>query len=561
MWGALVLAVAVGFGLWLLHHQALDAELRMLDSLAAAMAAQADGTLDVAGGALRATRDALRTGQLVPGSASAQAMLHARTPALPQFQALVVVDRQGRLLASSEPGALPAGLLAWLDEVAPAHQAPAHADEVVVSSPHAGGWHGQTSIGVSMPWHNLQGEVQGWVVLLVGAEFLDGRFRQIAPAADVALAIYRQGRGLVSDGPGDGSAHLLPAALLDSLWARPGLVPPALATLPEGQQRLVAARMLQRHALMVLITRDASAALSEWQLQAWLVSGLTCLGVCVTWWLVLRNRREHRLRQASEAALAQEQERAVRAFQAAREGHWEWNPGSQRSYMSPRMRELMGEARSDPVLRTPALWECPLLHPQDVDVLHQAFGLDGQGPLAALDCTFRVLASAEPRVWRYVHARGHAWYDERGQVQLVSGTAVDVSQEMQARRQRQQLEQQLQRARKLEALGTLAGGVAHDFNNILASVTGYAELARDSVADASPLARQLDQVLHAAQRGKALVERILSFSRGHARQHTVFWLQPVVEQTLHALQAQVPERVRLHSRLEAPDVAITQPRG
>lgn len=118
------------------------------------------------------------------------------------------------------------------------------------------------------------------------------------------------------------------------------------------------------------------------------------------------------------------------------------------------------------------------------------------------------------------------------------------------------LQRRLGRVRTLEALGTLAGGVAHDFNNILAAVLGYGEMAREGAAPGSALARQLDQVIAAALRGKAVVERILAFSRGATRPAAVFALEPMVEQTLALIAATLPAGVRIERRLDAPGACV-----
>jgi signal transduction histidine kinase/ActR/RegA family two-component response regulator len=118
------------------------------------------------------------------------------------------------------------------------------------------------------------------------------------------------------------------------------------------------------------------------------------------------------------------------------------------------------------------------------------------------------------------------------------------------------LQRRLSRVRTLEALGTLAGGVAHDFNNILAAVLGYGEMAREGAAPGSALARQLDQVIAAALRGKAVVERILAFSRGGSRPAAVFLLEPVVEQTLSLLAATLPAGVHIERHLQAPGACV-----
>lgn len=119
------------------------------------------------------------------------------------------------------------------------------------------------------------------------------------------------------------------------------------------------------------------------------------------------------------------------------------------------------------------------------------------------------------------------------------------------KRAQQALQTQLARTSKLESLGTLAGSVAHDFNNVLAAIVGFGEMAQDAALPDSNQARHLERVLQAALRGKALVERILAFSRGGAHTAIVFELEPVIKEVLALLAASLRPGVVLEQQLDA----------
>ncbi len=546
----LLVVAAVALGLWALRRQTLDAELRHVASLAGAMAAQADATLDTADAALRATREELARGLLQPGSAEADALLRARLASLPRFRALSVTDATGHVVARSQPKPRDDTALAGRDFFRAARDAPAGSLHLSLPYPVGSGAAARQAIGVATDWRDAAGRFQGVLLLDADPEFLDRDFPLLAPSPDTHLAIYRSDLALIADGPGDNTRGRAPDALAASLWRDAALGTARAVALPDGTVRLAAARPLARSRLLLVVSRDRAEALDAWTNQAVLAGALAAFAMAVTVLLMLRSAREQAWRRDAQAQLAAEQARALRAFQAAQEGAWEWDPSTQQTHLSPRMKALLGLARDAPAAR--ALHLHPTLHPEDVDALQAALLAHQQGHTGSFDHVFRV--RRPDGGWRHVRARGLALQGEHSV--LFSGTATDVSDDVRAREERARLEDQLARARRLEALGTLAGGVAHDFNNILASVLGHGELARDAAAHDPDQARRLDHVLQAGQRGRALVERILAFSRGAPRERLPMRLQPVVEEVLQMLQASLAPGIVLDAALSAPELVI-----
>ena len=102
------------------------------------------------------------------------------------------------------------------------------------------------------------------------------------------------------------------------------------------------------------------------------------------------------------------------------------------------------------------------------------------------------------------------------------------------------LEKQLLQARKMEAIGVLAGGIAHDFNNLLASISGYAQLIKLKSSQQDYVHRNVDFILQTTERGKELVEHILTFSRQRPKEKSVFPLHLIVKESLRILEGSLP---------------------
>jgi PAS domain S-box-containing protein len=100
----------------------------------------------------------------------------------------------------------------------------------------------------------------------------------------------------------------------------------------------------------------------------------------------------------------------------------------------------------------------------------------------------------------------------------VSVLSMDLTERRRAEEKQAKAEEALHRSQKLEAIGRLAGGVAHDFNNVLGVITGYGELARKEIPEGHPSRPRLENMLKAAERAAGLTRQLLAFSRKQIQQ-------------------------------------------
>lgn len=107
------------------------------------------------------------------------------------------------------------------------------------------------------------------------------------------------------------------------------------------------------------------------------------------------------------------------------------------------------------------------------------------------------------------------------------------------------LEGQLRQTQKIEAIGTLAGGIAHDFNNMLGVIIGCSELAMDGIEEVSLPRADMERVLDAGLRAKALVRQILTFSRQGESELKPLILQPFIKEVVKFLQTTLPPSVEI----------------
>jgi signal transduction histidine kinase len=110
-------------------------------------------------------------------------------------------------------------------------------------------------------------------------------------------------------------------------------------------------------------------------------------------------------------------------------------------------------------------------------------------------------------------------------------------------KEKTELKKQLQQAQKMESIGTLAGGIAHEFNNILFPIIGYTEMCMYDVPENSKTRKNLESVLKSADRAKDLIQQIQNFSTKGAQKRKPLKIQYIIKETLKLLRASLPATI------------------
>ena len=141
----------------------------------------------------------------------------------------------------------------------------------------------------------------------------------------------------------------------------------------------------------------------------------------------------------------------------------------------------------------------------------------------------------------------------------------DITGRKRAEEQREKLEQQLRQAQKLEAVGSLAGGVAHDFNNLLMVISSYAEMLQEQLGPDKNSQRYTQQILKASRRAASLTQQMLAFSRKQVLEPRVIDLNATIEDTANMIKRLIGDDIEMVFRpgkplslMEADPGQITQ---
>lgn len=268
-------------------------------------------------------------------------------------------------------------------------------------------------------------------------------------------------------------------------------------------------------------------------------------------WLMVSNRRTSdggiagvrvditALKQA-QAALRASQESLEQAQEIGGIGSWDLDLGTGEFTLSRELYRMRGIPEGVRATRETIR---PSTHPEDVAALDAWFAAHARGEdPGAIE--FRVVR--DDGTTRTIRSDGRGVRDAQGIIRHVAGTSQDVT-------ERRSIERQLAQAQKMEALGNLTGGMAHDFNNVLGVITGNLDLLRRIVAE-DPVALEVcDEALGGATRGAEMIRRLLAFARRQSLRPERTDVNELLLETTRLLRRTLGSSIELRTQF-APNV-------
>jgi len=219
---------------------------------------------------------------------------------------------------------------------------------------------------------------------------------------------------------------------------------------------------------------------------------------------------------------------------AARLGHYTLDMATGRWESSEVLDDILGIDASFPKVMEEWL---RIIHPEDRETV-VAHLSDIMLPHQVFELEFRVIRLADQHE-RWVRGHGRLEAAAPRHKRRIIGIIQDIT-------ETKKLERQLLQSQKMEAIGQLAGGVAHDFNNMLGVIIGYAELIRTSLSPDSPILKNMLLIERAANKSRDITRQLLAFSRKQIIAPKLADLNQLIEGTVKTLIRLIGENIELH---------------
>lgn len=239
-------------------------------------------------------------------------------------------------------------------------------------------------------------------------------------------------------------------------------------------------------------------------------------------------------RRMSEKALRESNDNFHQLADNITDAFWVRSPDMKTiHYISPAFEEIWGRP-VETYYKNPDQWQEAIVPEDRPAVLAEYAALTGDA--RDFEVEYRI---ARPNgELRSVRSKGFQVRDSSGKVTRLAGVITDLTEQ-------RQLENQFRQSQKMEAVGVLAGGVAHDFNNMLTAINGYSELALRSLPASDPVRSNIEEIKKAGVRATMLTNQLLAFSRRQLLRPELVHINETVAETSNMLKRLIGEDVEL----------------
>lgn len=247
-----------------------------------------------------------------------------------------------------------------------------------------------------------------------------------------------------------------------------------------------------------------------------------------------------------ERALEKSEQRLSLALKGAKCGLWDWNVLENKVHFDRNFYQISGYA-PDSFPQTHDEWK-QRIHPEDIGSVKSALKDYVSGKTKSFSVEFRFLK--QDASWMWILGQGEVFeWSADGKPQRLSGLQIDIHDRKIAEQERLALEAQLRQKYKMEAVGVMAGGMAHNFNNNLSIILGNVELSKMKMPDNPDVRSYMDNAKIAVLRSRDLIQQILTYSRQGAKDKTAVQLPLIIDETLQLLRATMPTSIYLEKKI------------
>ena len=232
---------------------------------------------------------------------------------------------------------------------------------------------------------------------------------------------------------------------------------------------------------------------------------------------------------------------------------WDWNLLTGDITVNDRWADIIGYTLSEISPVTEEFWKSRI-HQEDIEDTYRLLGDHFAGVTESYESTFRLKHSNGSWIW-VVNKGTVLERDESEKPLRMTGIHLDISPRKRAEIERKRLQIQVDKAQKLKSIGQLAGGVAHDLNNLLTPIIGYAEiLLADLSEDCNP--RPYREILRAGKSAQGLVNQLLAFGRKQVLELEVIDLNLVVSDYMNLLRRTIREDISISFNLHKSPLPV-----